>query len=464
MSIQLLFDRGSLLVENLERNDEPLFPYLKWDERVQKHRCYAHYYRTLVLGLREHKKQYDDKAKNFSPTAFVLKKTIHPRPYQQEALAAWTQQGSKGLVVLPTGAGKTIFALLSIAHTQRPTLVHVPTLDLMHQWYEVLSAHFDAPIGLLGGGYNDEQLITVATYDSALIHVNHKGNKFGLLVFDECHHLPSEQNKLTASCSLAPFRLGITATPEMDVKREAILTDICGPCHYQIQIHELAGNTLSPYEVVTLEVKMEPEEKKQYLAAREVYLSFLKENRIYFSAQNKHSAWQLFLRKAHQNAKGKAAFQAYLTQKKLSQSAKNKENHVWDILMEHKGERILIFTQDNATAYALGEKFCLPVLTHHTKVKERQDFLDSFRSGVYKVLVTSKVLNEGIDVPEASIAVVVSGSGSVREHVQRLGRILRAKEGKKAILYELVSAGTGEYFVNERRREHSAYKERMDSV
>lgn len=103
--------------------------------------------------------------------------------------------------------------------------------------------------------------------------------------------------------------------------------------------------------------------------------------------------------------------------------------------------------------------FFLPVLTHQTKPEERNAFLNGFRDGTYSILVTSKVLNEGIDVPEANVAIIVSGSGSVREHVQRLGRILRKREGKQAVLYELISKQTGEYFVNKRRRQHNAYEE-----
>ena len=105
----------------------------------------------------------------------------------------------------------------------------------------------------------------------------------------------------------------------------------------------------------------------------------------------------------------------------------------------------------------MGETFCLPVITHRTKAAERKEFLEKFRSGEYPVLLTSKVLNEGVDVPEASIGIVVSGSGSTREHVQRLGRILRAKEGKQAVLYELISDGTSEMSVSFRRRQHRAY-------
>jgi superfamily II DNA or RNA helicase len=127
-------------------------------------------------------------------------------------------------------------------------------------------------------------------------------------------------------------------------------------------------------------------------------------------------------------------------------------------LQKHAGDRVLVFTADNDTAYELGRRFLLPVLTHQTRVQERKAFLDAFREGVYPVLVTSRVLNEGIDVPEANVGIVVSGTGSTREHVQRLGRILRPGRGKQAVLYELVSGGTSESYVSERRRQHRAYQ------
>ena len=131
---------------------------------------------------------------------------------------------------------------------------------------------------------------------------------------------------------------------------------------------------------------------------------------------------------------------------------------LWELLNTHRNERILIFTDDNATAYEIGQRFFLPVLTHLTRMPERKALLDRFRSGELPYLVTSKVLNEGVDVPEAAIGIVVSGSGSVREHVQRLGRILRKTAGKAAILYELISEDTSEERTGERRRKHSAYE------
>ncbi len=460
MEIAVHFDRGTIVADNLQKDLEQLFPYLKWDARVQKHRAQAFYYREFILTLRSHKLNYIDNAKDFSPCDLSLKEKIFPRPHQTDALQAWLKKGSKGVVVLPTGAGKTILAVLAIAATNRPTLIHVPTIDLMHQWFHVLSKFFSVSIGLLGGGYNDIKTITVSTYDSALLHVPFKGNKFGFLVFDECHHLPSEQMQYSAISSLAPFRLGLTATPDSSDSREKLLHDICGDFCFQIHIHELAGNTLSDYEIITQEVDLTEEETEEYLTARKIYTSFLKENNISFGQGGQHSSWNNFIRIAHRSEQGKQAFKAYLLQKKIAQSSTNKTHAVWDIFCKHPYERIIIFTQDNETAYNLGRHFFLPVLTHHTKVKERESFLNAFRSGAYRILVTSKVLNEGVDVPEASVAIVFSGSGTVREHVQRLGRILRAKEGKKAILYELISANTGEYFVNQRRREHSAYKKR----
>jgi len=150
---------------------------------------------------------------------------------------------------------------------------------------------------------------------------------------------------------------------------------------------------------------------------------------------------------------------AFLEQRRIARGGRAKLRTVWELANRHCGERMLIFTADNATAYELGRLFFWPVLTHHTKAAERKEFLEKFRSGEYPVLVTSKVLNEGVDVPAAAVGVILSGSGSVREHVQRLGRILRPAPGKdQAVLYELVSADTSEENVSRRRRNHAAYR------
>src|SRR4029079_5273429 len=112
---------------------------------------------------------------------------------------------------------------------RRSTLIVTPTLDLVRQWYDILGATFGGPIGLVGGGEHDVQPITVTTYDSAYLHMDHLGARFGLIVFDECHHLPGASYALAARLSLAPFRLGLTATPEREDGREGDLEKLIGP-------------------------------------------------------------------------------------------------------------------------------------------------------------------------------------------------------------------------------------------
>jgi superfamily II DNA or RNA helicase len=99
-----------------------------------------------------------------------------------------------------------------------------------------------------------------------------------------------------------------------------------------------------------------------------------------------------------------------------------------------------------------------PCITHRTETKERRLYLDGFAKGEFTVMVTSRVLNEGVDLPGAEVAIIVSGTATVRESVQRLGRILRPRPGKEAVLYELVAEGTNESFISERRRDHDAYR------
>jgi superfamily II DNA or RNA helicase len=359
------------------------------------------------------------------------------------------------MIVMPTGSGKTYFAAMALNHIKRPALIVVPTIDLMHQWVTVLERFFDCEVGMLGGGERNICPITVSTYDSAVINMEFIGNLFGLVVFDECHHLPGAINRTAASMCIAPYRLGLTATPECSDESYLLLNELIGPIAYQIHIDELEGSVLSPYITRRIQIKLESDEAVEYESNRAIYTDFLRRHNLSFVNKND---WSRFLGLSVREPDGRAALDAYLKQRSLARAGKSKFKKVWELLRKHSRERIIIFTADNHTAYQLGQKFLLPVLTHHTRAIERKLFLDKFRSGEYPVLVTSKVLNEGVDVPEAGIGIVVSGSGSIREHVQRLGRILRAGVGKKAILYELVTESTAEVYVSKRRREHRAYQ------
>ena len=134
-------------------------------------------------------------------------------------------------------------------------------------------------------------------------------------------------------------------------------------------------------------------------------------------------------------------------------NSRSKEEYLRNLLMANPNEKALIFTRHNKLVYRISRSLLIPAITHQTVKDEREEILDRFRRGVYKRIITSQVLDEGVDVPDASLAVILSGTGSSREFIQRLGRVLRKKEGKQANLYELVSFGTAETRLSRRRKE-----------
>lgn len=452
--IKIFFSQGTLLLDGPEEFIAPVYRYVKFDKRVELYRAQASNYAQIILGLHNEQIPFLDQAKNYQPLNLEIKDGFPPLPHQREALKKWMKNESRGLVAMPTGSGKTYFAVMAMEKIKRPTLVIVPTIDLMQQWASSLERFFGIEVGMLGGGSKEIKPVTVSTYDSAVLRMESIGDKFGLAIFDECHHLPGPSNKMSASMCIAPYRLGLTATPEREDEGEKIIYKLVGPLVYEIHIDELEGKTLAPYRTTSVRLSLDPDEEAAYKANRKIYTDFLKSNGIYFTSRND---WNRFLALCARKPNGRKVFEAFLKQKRIARSGRSKFRKVWELINQHRGERIIVFTAENETAYEMGRKFFLPVLTHRTKVSERKEFLDKFRSGEYPVLLTSKVLNEGVDVPEASVGIVVSGSASIREHVQRLGRILRAKDNKQAILYELVSEGTSEMSVSKRRREHRAY-------
>ncbi len=212
--LRLVFDAGTLVVEGPREGEEPGLPGVKYDFRTRQFRAQAIWYRTIVEQLRQQKREYQDDARAYEPSAWRLQVAKEAFPHQVEGLDAWWEKRGRGVVVLPTGTGKTHLANMAIERAGRPTLVITPTIDLMNQWYDELVLAFGTEVGLLGGGYYDIQPLTVTTYDSAYLNMDRLGNRFGLIVFDECHHLPGPTYGQAAICAIAPFRLGLTATPE----------------------------------------------------------------------------------------------------------------------------------------------------------------------------------------------------------------------------------------------------------
>jgi superfamily II DNA or RNA helicase len=425
------------------------------DPRIPGLRAPALAYADIVLALRDHRVVVDDHARRYETLALVARDAPAARDYQRDALSAWQQARGRGVVVLPTGAGKTEVALQAIASRQRSTLVVAPTLDLVRQWHEALSRRFGVDVGVVGGGEHTVLPLTVTTYDSAWAHMEHLGNRFGVVVFDEVHHLVADSYTMAARLCLAPYRLGLSATPERDDGKDALLHELVGAIVFRKEIDELQGTFLADYDVVHVAVTLSDDERAQWVAARATYKDFLLHEKIALGGQG---GWDRFVMRASRSAEGRQAMAAWRLQRRLAFGAAQKLEQVEQILRRHNGARILIFSDDNATAYAVARRFLVPVITHQTKVRERTTLLKAFSAGSLPVLATSRVLNEGVDVPDAQVAVVLSGTGSTREHVQRLGRVLRPRPGKRAILYELVSADTGETYTSEKRRDHRAYR------
>ncbi len=451
----LTFDEGTLIVSGTPDAMAFLRTELTYDERIRSFRAPAYRYEAIMRTLYTNGVTVQDHARNYTEQPLTMQDARQPMKHQAQALRKWLDAKRRGVVVMPTGSGKTFFAFLAMQNVQRSTLIVVPTIDLMQQWAAQLEESFQIQVGMLGGGSKEIRPVTVATYDSAVLRMNTLGNQFGFIIFDECHHLPGEISRSAASMCIAPFRLGLTATPERNDGGERLLEDLIGKTVCRIFIDELEGTVLSPYITRRVFVPLEPDEAAEYQEARKTYIDFVRKNRIDFSRPD---GWQDFMILCARMNGGRAVMRAWLRQREIARCGRAKLNAVFRIIRKYSNERCIVFTADNDTAYRIGEALCLPVLTHKTKAAERKEFLQSFRDGTYPVLVTSRVLNEGVDVPEASIGIVVSGSAGTREHVQRLGRILRrGRDGKLAQLFELVSEGTSEMNVSERRRANRAY-------
>jgi superfamily II DNA or RNA helicase len=448
----LHFDRGTLVATHAGAGEEIVSRHLTWDDRTGSHRGRGSAYRNLVLELHRAQVPFEDRARAFEEIELRRRTAIEPFPYQARALELWQANGGLGIVELPTGAGKTILAVLAIEKIRRPTLIVVPTIDLMTQWQQVLEQHFGVEIGMLGGGVREKRPLTVTTYDSAAMGVEFHGAEFGFLVCDECHHLPAPMYRFIAEASIAPFRLGLTATLD-----DRASEDLLGPVVHRVGIDELEGRFLAPYEVRTIHVQLDPDEAQTYEQSRAEYLAFLRKHRIDFT---RPEGWGIFVMRSQQSAEGRAAFAAYRRQRKIALGSRAKLDELWRILVEHREDRSIVFTEDNETAYELGRRLLAPVITHQTKPKERRRILDAFGAGELRVLLTSRVLNEGVDVPDANVGIILSGSGSVREHVQRLGRILRKRPDKRALLYEVLTDVAAESGISQRRRKHRAYQRR----
>ena len=376
------------------------------------------------------------------------------RPEQADALMAWKQAGCSGQIIMPTGTGKTEIALAAMAWSKTATLVVAPVRDLMYQWHRRILRAFDYDAGIVGDGLSNIKPITATTYDSAYIHMAKMGAGFGLLIFDEEHHLPGKCRREAAILSTAIMRLGLTATPHRSDGLHKDLDWLIGPVVYSMPFKRAKGSTLADFDVVRIPVALNDSEQATYDQCSRVIRHFITSRR----REQPGYTWRDLCKESGKNPQARNAQKAYYLKQSIENRAAEKLRVLEDIFRLHQGQPILVFAGSNVMAIEVSSRFLVPTILSHTRKRERLTLLDSFAKGQFEVLVANRVLDEGVDVPEAKVAVVIGGQGSTRQAKQRLGRILRRSGNARATLYEVVCENTKEVLRSRKRRRSDAYE------
>ncbi|MEF8808048.1 DEAD/DEAH box helicase family protein [Natronomonas sp.] len=449
--VRLRYDDGTIRVDGEGADALDGLSFVAADNRSESRRTPAFRYPFVRDTCYNRNLPVDDTVLD-TPDLPALSTAYELRPYQQDALDAWHGANDRGVVELPTGSGKTVLAIAAIAALETPTLVVVPTIDLLEQWRGELEAEFgdSVDIGQLGGGTQQVEPITVATYDSAYLRADELGDRFGFLIFDEVHHLGGEGYRDIARLMAAPARLGLTATFERPDGAHEAIEELVGSVVYERSADELAGEHLADYAIKRIEVDLTPEERERYEEHQGTFTDYLARSSIELRSG---SDYQELVKRSGTDPQAREALLAKQRAREVMMNADRKVETLAEILDRHVEDRVIVFTAYTDLVYDLAERFLIPPITNETGAEERREILDRFRRGDYSRIVSANVLDEGVDVPDANVAVVLSGSGSEREFTQRLGRVLRPKsDGGQALLYEVVTSETAEERVARRRR------------
>ena len=334
------------------------------------------------------------------------------RKYQELAAEGFWHGGS-GVVVLPCGAGKTIVGAAAMAHAKATTLILVTNTVAARQWREELLRRTDLnedDIGEYSGAKKEIRPVTIATYQ---VMTTKKGGVYahldlfdaidwGLIIYDEVHLLPAPIFRFTADIQ-SRRRLGLTATLVREDGMEGEVFSLIGPKRFDVPWKEIeAQGYIAPADCVEVRITLTDEERLNYATAEQ-------EDRYRFCS-----------------------------------TSQTKKAVAIALAKQHINDQVLLIGQYIDQLDQLSEALGVPVIKGDTPIKERERLYALFRSGEVKCLVVSKVANFSIDLPEATIAIQVSGTfGSRQEEAQRLGRILRPKaDGRGARFYSLVARDT----------------------
>lgn len=445
--MEIQFDQGTIIAKpesggrfdlNLKKFFAESF-YWKWDPRICAYRAPAFKLYSFLAEIKS--LDFQCKQNISSKHSHLIEINVPPlelRHYQQEALNHWDLQGRRGVVVLPTGAGKTRLALHCIWSTKAKTLVLVPTRVLLHQWREEISTRFKMSVGILGDGQHQIADITIATFESAIRSAGTIGDKFKFLIIDEAHHFLGGERIEIVEMFCAPYCLSLSATFSYSPEQHGRVISLLGPIVFQLSVEDLKGSVLAPFQKFLILVNLGSVERKIYDNLMTLFhetLGAVKSENI-----GLHSS-ELFILLGR-STKGKRALSSLREARRIISICDEKIKRISELLIRFRDRKILIFTPDTLTTIKISsELLVFPILAETSKA-ERAIGLELFIEGKIGALVTCRVLNEGFDVPSADMAIVVGGSHGEREHIQRIGRVLRSAPGKSALIYELVCRDT----------------------
>lgn len=458
MQTTLSFDRGTLLLTGPQPQDLSTASesgVWKWDSRVGAWRCDAIHYATMRTALsRRFGTSFRDDVPAPARVSWPKRDLPEPRVEQREALDAWVRAGRRGQVIMPTGTGKTEVAFAAMAETQVATLVVAPVRDLMYQWHRRILTTFGYDAGIVGDTTFDIHPVTVTTYDSAYIHMDKMGAGFGLLIFDEEHHLPGRCRREAAILCAATMRLGLTATPQRSDGLHTDLDWLIGPVIYDLPFQRVRGSTLADFDVVRIPVALTDIEQATYDQCSRTVRHFIMSRRKELPGYS----WQDLCKEMGKDPQARHAQKAYYLKQSIEDRAAEKLRVLEDLFRLHYGQQTIVFAGSNAMAIEVSKRFLVPSILSHTPKRERLAVLDGFAKGQFTVLVANRVLDEGVDVPEAKVAVVLGGQASTRQATQRLGRVLRRSGDARATLYEVVCEDTKDVERSRKRRKSDAYE------
>ena len=462
----LEFVNGLAVLRGVPTSEAP--SWLAWDSRIDAHVAAGYRYPelrewSLARGVAEraHTETLQD-APHDTPYDATYEAPLHdllaPRDAQREALTRWHAGNRRGTVVLPTGAGKTLVALLAIQATAVETCVVVPTRALVSQWFAQLADAFGtARVGAFYGDEKERRPITVTTYHSAFALIERFGARFGLVICDEVHHLADSADGDARSWhdafTIAPaaYRLGLTATyPD---RRDAAITRLIGPVVYRRAIGEMTDAELARFALERRYVELTRAERARYDACSARFDAYEEASGWRTAAESPDDAWRMFVASARRNPVARRAWRDFLARERIVQLSERKFGETARLLRLHPNEQAVIFCGGTDTALEVSRRFAIPVITASTPASERHTVLQAMRDGTIRAVASVKVLDEGWDVPNAKLGIVLGDStrGGVRQHTQRLGRLLRRQGDHVASMYEVIAAGTWEFYAAQRR-------------